>query len=399
MTSRPDIPLATVLRDTREQEPLSPCVLRVYRGEAVREYLATRDVCLRAGDYALDGHEEAFFIERKSTADLWGSLFGRAPNNSVGEAQRSVDRLRREFARASGYHRRVLLIETDLGSFEEQRPTLEESPRTLVAYARQRYERNGRRGRSPEENVLSIVEMLASFLCDYGVTPLWAGSRRGAELWLGMTLTRAWSQAHGGEKARVARGRGVVLPWMATEEARDGVRDQVAPGERSRGLPRELAAERVAACEVGPAEEGAAIRDQERGADVGAAVGRGACTGAEAAPQDEASGGGDAHAGVAAEPVAARQSRTSLTGATAFVHARHSDRWRVTCPGSTRAAFLTDAEVLAAWPLLAGAAEPAPPDARVTQILAERDPLLGVAPTWSEHARRSGAKRRGRMGA
>lgn len=257
--SRSDLPLCMVIRDNSEQLPLAPHVLRVYKGEPVREYLHTRDTGLDAGDYTVEGMEQLIFIERKSPADLWASLFGKAPDNSVGEAMFNVDRLRREFLRASGHERKTLLVEADLGSFEEPWPRAipgcaacaleyggegarpacrEHPPRTMVAYARRRHIRNDRRGKGPESNVLAINGFVVSFLADYGVGTHWAGSRRGAELWLGEYCERLWSQAHDGPKAQVARDRGVALPWMR-EQVEAGV-EEASDGERREQEQRPL---------------------------------------------------------------------------------------------------------------------------------------------------------------
>lgn len=235
VVSARDLPPCMCLRDNSEQLPLSPHVLRIYDREPVREYLHTRDVGLDVGDYSLEGMTGLVFIERKSPGDLWASLFGRAPDNSVGEAMFNVDRLRREFFRARDHARKTLLVEVELGSFEEPHPRpvydcpacalefggegarpacREHPPRTMVAYARRRFVRNDRRGKGPEENVLAILGFVVSFWTDYGVATQWEPGRRGAELWLGMTLTRIWNEAHGGDKARVARERGLALPWM-----------------------------------------------------------------------------------------------------------------------------------------------------------------------------------------
>lgn len=216
--TRAVVVLPIVVRDTREQEPLSPFVYRVNAGIAERLRFPTRDTGLDAGDYSLPGLEKMVTIERKSVADLWGTCLGQDPLSSNGEARSSVERFRREMARLSWLSRKAILVEGSKG--------------TLLAYARQRFEdasrataERGRRGpsRTPEENVNSILDILAAIWVDYGVPVEWAGGREGAEVWLGRTLWRIWDQHTGGAKARTVRGRGLgieELPWLAEEAPR-----------------------------------------------------------------------------------------------------------------------------------------------------------------------------------
>lgn len=204
-------PLPVVLRDSREQEPLSPYRYRIVDGVAQRLRFPTRDVALESGDYSLPGLEKIVAVERKSCPDLWGTLFGRDIDSSVGEARRSVDRFRREMGRMFWLARRWILVEGSKAS--------------LMAYARERHAANGERGRSPEENTNSLLDMLAAIEVDYGVTVVWAGGREGAEAWLGRILWRIWDQHTGGEKARTARSRGLgieELPWLAEETSGHG---------------------------------------------------------------------------------------------------------------------------------------------------------------------------------
>lgn len=198
--------LPTVLRDNNEQRPLVPFVYRVRDRAAERVALPTRDVSLETGDYSLPGLEGMIIIERKSLPDLWGTLFGDGLVNSVGEAQKNLDRFRRELHRMRGAARRWLLIEGGKGD--------------LMRYARERGERGG--SRSPEENVNSLLDLLGSFEVDHGIGVVWAGGREGAEAWLGRVLARIWSQHVGGEKARTAARRGLTvaeLPWLGTGKA------------------------------------------------------------------------------------------------------------------------------------------------------------------------------------
>lgn len=208
--SRPMLP--TVLRDNREQNPLCPFRWSTVGGAAVRVMLPTCDTTISTGDYSLPGLESMIAVERKSLPDLWGTLFGAAPLNSVGEAQQAQDRFRRELDRMRGHARKWLVIEGDVGSFQAR----DDAARTLVGYAQARYARNGYRGRTAEQNVLSIRSLLSAFSVDYGIAVEWAGSHQGAEWWVGETLSRVWSEATGGEKARTVTKRGLAdaIPWL-----------------------------------------------------------------------------------------------------------------------------------------------------------------------------------------
>lgn len=209
-----------ILRDNNEQAPLCPFRWRIDDGIARREPIATRDVSLVTGDYSLPGLEHLITIERKSLPDLWGTLFGRVPNNSLGEAQRAQDRFRRELDRMRGHARTWLVIEGDVGSFAGA------GEHTLVTYAERRYNspQNRRRGRTPQENVLSVRSLLSAFEVDYGIGVVWAGSRAGAEWWIGKTLSRIWNEATGGDKARTVEARGLdraAVPWLRLLESRE----------------------------------------------------------------------------------------------------------------------------------------------------------------------------------
>lgn len=200
--------LPTVLRDTREELPLSPFVYRAVDGVAERLRLPTRDVSLATADYSLPGLELQVAVERKSVADLWGTCFGKDPDSSTGEARRSVDRFRREMARLQWLSRKWILVEGSKAS--------------VMAYARERYKERQFRGKSPEECMHGIMGILVSIEVDFGVALKWEGSREGAEAWLGRVLVRIWDQHTGGEKARDARARGLgveELPWLAAEAA------------------------------------------------------------------------------------------------------------------------------------------------------------------------------------
>lgn len=79
-------PLPRVLIDTREQKPLR------------FTHLAAEPATLHTGDYSVRGLEEVFAVERKSLADLAGSL------------TRERDRFMREMHRLRGYPCGYLLV-------------------------------------------------------------------------------------------------------------------------------------------------------------------------------------------------------------------------------------------------------------------------------------------------
>lgn len=210
-----------------------------------RVYLPTVRRALDVGDYALDG-VPGVALERKSGADLLSTLFGDAGLDSVGEAQHNIDRFRRELERARGYDLFAIVVEGDEGG--------------VFREAQRRFERYGK-AFDPE----AVTGLLSSFFVDLRVPVLWcswafamdevdcahcrggmrevfherlgaapieiaceacAGSglarvrrqimtaKECAELAVGRILTRVWSQATGGEKARDARKRGYTMPWL-----------------------------------------------------------------------------------------------------------------------------------------------------------------------------------------
>lgn len=111
-----------IVVDTREQRPLSPwrapkkgdaadCVV-VGADQRPRFVIPVVREKLDVGDYSIKGLETAVFVERKSIADLYGSLFGSGQLVS-GERRGNAARLEEEFERASAptYKRRVVLVE------------------------------------------------------------------------------------------------------------------------------------------------------------------------------------------------------------------------------------------------------------------------------------------------
>lgn len=120
--------LPIIVFDSREQKPLSFSNLHI-RG--VKE-LQTERYKLDVGDYSIKGQETEVFIERKSSADLYGTLFqGR-------------ERFERELERAKNYEYKYLVIEdTPFGfaqymEFHRNLAQFNSAFSTLMIYA-QRY--------------------------------------------------------------------------------------------------------------------------------------------------------------------------------------------------------------------------------------------------------------------
>lgn len=174
--------------------------------ERPRVYLPAERVKLDVGDYSVRGIEGLFAIERKSLADLLGTLFGHDVD-ALGERANNKDRFRAELERARSAGMRLeIVVESSVGGLYEE--------------SRRRWERYGK-----SYDAARVEEMMMSWWVDLGVPTWWAGSRSAAERIVGWSLTRAWSQASGGEEAQKAVGRGYSMPWLGTL---DGVVSDVA---------------------------------------------------------------------------------------------------------------------------------------------------------------------------
>jgi len=99
-------PRPSIIIDTREQLPFD------FPGAITRT--------LRTGDYSLDGLEDKICVERKSKADLFGSLgHGRA-------------RVEREFQRMAGFDYAAIVIEANLSDLLTPPPFSRMSPRVII---------------------------------------------------------------------------------------------------------------------------------------------------------------------------------------------------------------------------------------------------------------------------
>jgi hypothetical protein len=251
-----------VLQDTREPHPdagdhesalFRPQVYRLASKGRSGEYVRapTRRATLATGDYSLPGLEEVVAIERKTCADLIGSLLG-SRRDSCGEAVANAERFRRELERMrsmpSGSFRAVV-VEASVDDVEREMYKAPKDARVEIALAetsRARfagtfaegaiaceacpgYRWPGRRcelcaARPPGDLYcdgvapVSLLHYCCALEIDYLVSWVWAGSRGGAERYVGAQLHRIWQQAQGvGPAFRKGCERGVAghRPWLA----------------------------------------------------------------------------------------------------------------------------------------------------------------------------------------
>lgn len=181
----PDLEPATVLVDTREQLPFRPFLWQ----KGARQYLPTERFMLEEGDYSALGLEPWIRIERKSIADLYGSLFGTSCD-AMGESAPNQKRLRDELKRMKDYARRYFVIEG--------------TARDLVEYIR----RTGRR-----VDPVAAIQLMESMAFDYNVPIRWCTNRESAEWFVGYVLSRGHTQATSRAEAKKAAKRGLALPW------------------------------------------------------------------------------------------------------------------------------------------------------------------------------------------
>ena len=166
---------------------------------------------LDVGDYSLPGLENVVALERKSGPDLLATLFGEAGVDALGEARHNLDRFRAELERAYAQRFQLFAI------------VCEASVSWLFAEEARRLERYGK-----SFDPFAALALLDSFAVDLGCPTIWAGSKGMAELRVGSTLARVWSQATGGEKARDAAKRGYAMPWLGALVPREEAPGRVA---------------------------------------------------------------------------------------------------------------------------------------------------------------------------
>ncbi len=181
-----------IVIDTREQDPLEPYILA--KGE--RTYLETVRRKLDFGDYALEGYESVICIERKSVADLYGTLFG-AGTNAAGEAAPNQERFRAEMLRAKDCARRYVLVEGSWGDLE------------MWMYSA------GRR-----KTIVEVNALVTSISLRYNVDFVWCeiGRREEAAYFVGTVLSWVYYDAIDPKVAKKQRDRGLELPWLRKAE-------------------------------------------------------------------------------------------------------------------------------------------------------------------------------------
>lgn len=205
--SAPALDWPTILVDTAEPNPeiddpgalFWPCVYApsgVKGKPGAAAALPLQRVKLPTGDYTLEGYADLVTFERKTLADLLGTLFGRG-RDSNGNARPEQDRFRRELERMREMNRRGgyarIIVEASIVDVYEHRYRSTVQP-------------------------ISVVNFMNSIDVDYGVPTIWAGDRNGAQLLVGSVLMRIAEQAKGsGEafKKGCARGVGGFRPWIA----------------------------------------------------------------------------------------------------------------------------------------------------------------------------------------
>lgn len=192
------IPVAIV--DTREPDPaIEPrAAFRPFfipPGTNDRVFLNLVRKKLDAGDYSAPGLESVVAFERKTLQDLIGTLFGTR-TNALGEGVSNCERFVAELERLRSFERRAIVVEDSIDAVRMHQYRSRTAPKTVLA-------------------------RLYSFWVDYDIPVIWAGSRAGAEHFVGTTLARIADQQLGGEAAKKARARGVApyLPWIAKEES------------------------------------------------------------------------------------------------------------------------------------------------------------------------------------
>lgn len=181
--------LPVIIVDTREQLPLEPFIVE----KGVRVPLPTVRRKLDVGDYAADGLEHVCAIERKSPADLVGTLFSGG-KNAIGEAASNQERFREELLRGRAIPRLYLLVECTFGG--------------LLRHIRD----TGRR-----ITPASLMGLVWSLDVNYGVRVIPCDNRDLAAAFVGWTLTYIHEQATDSKAAAKARERGCNNPWLARE--------------------------------------------------------------------------------------------------------------------------------------------------------------------------------------
>lgn len=223
MTRRIAIPPCRVLADSREPHPdagdhddalFHPW--HVAKNERIA--LPTDRVTLCEGDYSLPGFarwkplddagewrgEQWAVIERKSLNDAISTVVGGG-TDALGEATANRDRFSEELTRMRDYAFRAIVIE---GAPSCERCAVLDSRRNphCVNCESSKPTRRFSAG--------SVLSSYAVFAVRFGVQVWWAGSRAGAEWYVGTVLARIWDEYVGGPACKKAIERGDVMPWI-----------------------------------------------------------------------------------------------------------------------------------------------------------------------------------------
>lgn len=228
----PEYDPATVLVDTSEQRPFAPFLWQKHK----RVYLPAERFNLQEGDYgstitlALSNGTQrpAVLFERKSIADLCGTLYGSS-TDALGEVRQNEARFReellrmREVVKAGG--RAYIVVEGEGAD--------------LVEYIVERERKVDPTG---------AVHHIEAMAFDYEIPIRWCSmwkrwkqgeqwqheyhprhARHRAEWFVGYILSRAHTQATNATEAKKAAKRGLALAWAydaakAVKDAADAIR-------------------------------------------------------------------------------------------------------------------------------------------------------------------------------
>lgn len=168
-----------ILVDTREQTPLPFARL-----------VPTRRATLYPGDYTVEGLETLFAVERKSLADLVGTLVGHA-DLADGTRRNSRDRLVEELMAMSGFKFKCVAVTSPRAAIEEHRYQSRIDPR-------------------------NVVGMIASIEAWTGVPFKFFADADEAARWIAVEALHFWRQAHGLSTLRPKLRVGRLAPRTRT---------------------------------------------------------------------------------------------------------------------------------------------------------------------------------------
>lgn len=169
-----------ILVDTREQTPLP-----------FSRLVPTRRATLYPGDYSIEGLEGLFAVERKSLADLVGTLIGHR-DLADGSRRNARDRLVEELLAMSGHRFRCVAVTAPRAAVEEHRYQSRIDPR-------------------------NVVGMVASIEAWTGVPFKFFADADEAARWIAVEALHFWRHVHGLSTLRPNLRAGRLSPRAATE--------------------------------------------------------------------------------------------------------------------------------------------------------------------------------------